>query len=100
MAGHAQLKFVMTECSKTQIRLTGLIWGKSSNKNINKTNKLQRRACKIILGNECLSLEEACNHLNMLSFEESVFLAKTMYRALIMFVDTQLLLITSEAIYT
>ena len=26
MAGHAQLKFVMTECSKTQIRLTGLIW--------------------------------------------------------------------------
>ena len=25
MAGHARLKFVMTECSKTQIRLTGLI---------------------------------------------------------------------------
>ena len=25
MAGHAQIKFVMTECSKTQIRLTGLI---------------------------------------------------------------------------
>ena len=25
MAGHAQLKFVMTECSKTKIRLTGLI---------------------------------------------------------------------------
>ena len=24
MAGHAQLQFVMTECSKTQIRLTGL----------------------------------------------------------------------------
>ena len=23
MTGHAQLKFVMTECSKTQIRLTG-----------------------------------------------------------------------------
>ena len=32
MAGHAQLKFVMTECSKTQIRLTGLIlWKESSN---------------------------------------------------------------------
>ena len=28
MAGHAQLKFVMTECSKTQIRLTGLICSK------------------------------------------------------------------------
>ena len=26
MAGHAQLKCVMTECSKTQIRLTGPIW--------------------------------------------------------------------------
>ena len=26
MAGHAQLKSVMTECSKTQIRLTVLIW--------------------------------------------------------------------------
>ena len=26
MAGHAQLKFVMTGCSKTQIRLTGLIY--------------------------------------------------------------------------
>ena len=24
MAGHAELKFVITECSKTQIRLTGL----------------------------------------------------------------------------
>ena len=26
MAGHAQLKCVMTECSKTQIRLTGPKW--------------------------------------------------------------------------
>ena len=26
MAGHTQLKFVMTECSKTQIRLSGLMW--------------------------------------------------------------------------
>ena len=26
MAGHAQLKFTMTECSKTQIRLTRPIW--------------------------------------------------------------------------
>ena len=28
MVGHAQLKFVMTECSTTQIRLTGLNWKK------------------------------------------------------------------------
>ena len=26
MSGHAQLKFVMTECSKTQIRLTGPVY--------------------------------------------------------------------------
>ena len=32
MAGHAQLKFVMTECSKTQIRLTGPILSISPNK--------------------------------------------------------------------
>ena len=30
MAGHAQLKFVMTECPKTQIRLTGLTLQKHS----------------------------------------------------------------------
>ena len=30
MAGHAQLKFVMTECSKTQIRLARLICKASS----------------------------------------------------------------------
>ena len=29
MAGHAQLKFVMTECSKTQIRLARLTWRSS-----------------------------------------------------------------------
>ena len=37
MAGHAQLKFVMTECSKTQIRLTGLIL---SHTNGNKFSKI------------------------------------------------------------
>ena len=43
IAGHAQLKFVMTECSKTQIRLTGLIWQQAQEKEINMTtpkNKL------------------------------------------------------------
>ena len=32
MAGHAQLKFVMTECSKAQIRLTGLIYDNQKDK--------------------------------------------------------------------
>ena len=30
MSGHAQLKFVMTACSKTQIRLTGLIFSREN----------------------------------------------------------------------
>ena len=30
MAGHAQLKFIMTECSKTQIGLTRHLWAKKS----------------------------------------------------------------------
>ena len=42
MAGHAQLKFVMTECSKTQIRLTRLIYSfqvdKGNTSDDNKTN--------------------------------------------------------------
>ena len=39
MAGHAQLKFVMTECSKTQIRLTGLNYKVMSTNIRNKLNE-------------------------------------------------------------
>ena len=35
MTGHAQLKFIMTECSKTQIRLTGLKYNSSFIKSLN-----------------------------------------------------------------
>ena len=44
--------------------------------------KLQRRACKLILGNEYTQLEEACDNLKILSFDEIVFLnkAKMMYK--------------------
>ena len=44
--------------------------------------KIQRRACKIILGSEYKHLEEARNHLKILTFDESVFLnkAKMMYK--------------------
>ena len=44
--------------------------------------KLQRRACKLILGSEYTHLDEACNPLKILSFNESVFLnkAKLMYK--------------------
>ena len=38
MAGHAQLKFVMTECSKTQIRLTRPVWWVIRNKTVGQPN--------------------------------------------------------------
>ncbi|MCG7869794.1 MAG: hypothetical protein JAY74_25915 [Candidatus Thiodiazotropha taylori] len=59
-----------------------VIWGNSTCFNINKITKLQRRACKLILRNEYLTLEEARDRLKILSFTESVFLqkAKVMYK--------------------
>ena len=58
------------------------IWGNSSNKNVNKITKLQKRAFKTILGNECTDFEGAKTVLNVQSFEESLFLkkAKIIYR--------------------
>ena len=50
-----------------------VIWGNSTNLNIQKITKLQRRACKIILGRDCTDLQEARNRLNILSFDKSVF---------------------------
>ena len=50
--------------------------------NINKITKLQRRSCKLILGREYNGLIEASERLNMLSFDQSIFLskAKLMYK--------------------
>ena len=47
-----------------------------------KIEKLQRRACKLILGKDYTSLEEARMQLNMLSFEELIFInkAKVMFK--------------------
>lgn len=59
-----------------------VVWGNSSNFNTNKIEKLQRRACKLILGNEYSTLQNARNLLNILSFEETLFIrkAKIMYK--------------------
>ncbi|MEW8547445.1 MAG: reverse transcriptase family protein [Candidatus Thiodiazotropha sp.] len=67
---------------KTHFDYCSIIWGNSSNINLSKITKLQRRACKIILGSEYTNLEEARARLKILSFDESVFLqkAKTMYK--------------------
>ncbi len=61
-----------------------IIWANSSNQNITKITKLQRRACKIILADEYTDLISSLTRLNILSFDESVFLqkAKMMYKTL------------------
>ena len=61
------------------------IWGNSFDSNLNIIDKLQRRACKLILGRDYISLEDARRQLNMLSFEELVFVSK----AIVMFKVTQ-----------
>ena len=50
--------------------------------NLHKIEKLQRRACKLILGTDYIALEDARRQLNMLSFEELVFVnkAKVMFK--------------------
>ena len=47
-----------------------------------KIGKLQRRACKLLLGTDYISLEDARRQLNMLSFEALVFVnkAKVMFK--------------------
>ena len=67
---------------KPHIEYCSIIWSNTSNSNINKINKLQRRACKLILSQEYSGLEESLKRLNILSFDQSVFLnkAKIMYK--------------------
>ena len=67
---------------KPHIDYCSLIWSNSSNANTNKITKLQRRACKLILGHEYNGLFEAFERLKILSFDQSVFLskAKIMYK--------------------
>ena len=59
-----------------------IIWGHSSNYNVSKITKLQRRACKVILENQYENLESAMKKLKMLSFDQNVFVnkAKKMYK--------------------
>ena len=66
---------------KTHFDYCSIVWGNSSNYNIDKIDKLQSTACKINLGKDNTHSAEARNHLKMLSFDENVFLlkAKVMY---------------------
>ena len=57
-----------------------VIWGNSSNYNLSRVTKLQKRAFKIIFRNENLDFENAKMRLNILSFEQSVNNAKIMFK--------------------
>ena len=67
---------------KPHIEYCSVVWCNTSNNNINKINKLQRRACKLILAQEYDGLENSLKRLNILSFDQSIFInkAKIMYK--------------------
>ena len=67
---------------KPHLDYCSLIWSNTSNININKISRLQRRSCKLILGIEYNGLIDAFQRLKMLSFDQSIFLskAKMMYK--------------------
>ena len=67
---------------KSHIEYCCVVWGNSCNFNAYKIEKLQRRACKLILGNDYTTLDAARKQLRMLSFEETIFIhkAKVMYK--------------------
>ena len=58
------------------------VWGNSSNFNTYKIENLQRRVCKLILGNDYTTLENTRKQLHILSFKETMFIhkAKMMYK--------------------
>ena len=67
---------------KPHLDYCSLLWSNTSNININKISRLQRRSCKLILGIEFNGLIDAFQRLKMLSFDQSIFLseAKMMHK--------------------
>ena len=59
-----------------------IIWGNSSNNNISRITRLQKRTCRLILQDEYIDFDNAKSTLKMLAFGESVFLnkAKMMFK--------------------
>ena len=58
------------------------MWSNTSSGNINKITKLQRSVCKLILSEDYTDFQEALKRLNILSFDQVIFLnkAKLMYK--------------------
>ena len=70
---------------KPHFEYCSVIWSNTSStssSNINKFNTLQRRACKLVLAREYNGLQESLKRLDILSFDQIVFLnkAKIMYK--------------------
>ena len=61
---------------KPHLEYCCVVWGNSSNFNTYKIEKLQRRACKLILENYYTILENARKQLHTLSYEEIMFIHK------------------------
>ena len=67
---------------KSHLDYCNTVWSNTSSGNINKISKLQRRACKLILAQDYTDIQEALERLNILSFDQIIFLnkAKLMYK--------------------
>ena len=67
---------------KPHLEYCSTVWSNTSNSNISKINTLQRRACKLILSQTYNGFHEALQRLDILSFDQTVFLnkAKIMYK--------------------
>ena len=67
---------------KPHLDYCSTVWSNTSNSNIRKINILQRRACKLILSQTYNGFHEALQRLDILSFDQTVFLnkAKIMYK--------------------
>jgi hypothetical protein len=55
-----------------------IIWGNTTVQNKKKIDRLQKRACKIILGTNYTDFESALEYLNLLKFEDRVTFNKSL----------------------
>lgn len=67
---------------KPHLEYCCIVWSNTSSGNLQKISKLQRRACKLILSHDYANIQEALERLNMLSFDQIIFLnkAKLMFK--------------------
>ena len=64
-----QLTPVSPRCVGLESSQCSIIWSKALISNVNKINKLQKKACKLILSNDYTCLNESLEQVNILSFD-------------------------------